>query len=236
MPLQPKSNKVKGKRSKARPVTAIGCRVKSGWAMTVLVGGSVTAPRVLDRRRIELSDPTVPATVQPYHAAFGTEQTDAAAVRRLTRLVARCASQSVASLLRTYHAMGYRPRRIALVVGSTVDPASIANQHIRAHAHEGRLFRTVVQAAATRHRIRSTVILERELYGVAARRFGGSPQRIQQAATALGQAVGRPWRTEDKAAAVGAWLLLAPGRSDGSGITRVCCWLNRTAVTLNSRL
>src|SRR3989304_1137473 len=88
MPLQPKNNKVKGKRSKARPVTAIGCRVKSGWAMTVLVGGSVTAPRVLDRRRIELSDPTVPATVQPYHAAFGTEQTDTAAVRRPTRLAA----------------------------------------------------------------------------------------------------------------------------------------------------
>lgn len=212
MPLQAKNTRMKRRRPKAPPATAIGCRVKSGWAVTALVAGPVTAPRVLDRRRIELSDPTVPETVQPYHAGFGTEQTDAAAVRRLTRVVARCASQSVASLLRTYHAMGYRPQRIALVVGSTVDPASIANQHIRAHAHEGRLFRTVVQAAATRHRIRSTVILERELYGVAARRFGGSPQRIQRAATALGRTVGRPWRTEDKAAAVGAWLLLAPGR------------------------
>lgn len=200
---------MKRRLPKAPPATAIGCRVKSGWAVTVLLAGPVTAPRVLDRRRIELSDPTVPETVQPYHAGFGTEQTNPAAVRRLTRIVARCASQSVASLLRTYRAMGYRPQRLALIVGSTVDPASIANQHIRAHAHEGRLFRTVVQAAATRHHLRATVILERDVYGVAARRFGGSPQHIQRTATGLGRTVGRPWRTEHKVATVGAWLLLA---------------------------
>lgn len=192
-----------------RPVTAIGCRVKSGWAMTVLLAGSASAPQVLDRRRIELSDPAVPATVQPYHAGFGTEQTDAATVRRLSRMVARCATRSVTDLVRSYHAMGYRPGRIGLVVGSTVDPASIANQHIRAHAQEGRLFRRVIEAAAARHRIRSTVILERELYAVAARALGSSPQQIQRAAAALGHAVGRPWRMEHKAAAVAAWLVLA---------------------------
>ncbi len=130
------------------PVTAIGCRVKSGWAMTVLLAGPASTPRVLDRRRIELSDPAIPETVQPYHAGFGTEQTDARAVRRLTRIVTRCAKQSLAGLVRAYHAMGVRPRLIGLVVGSTVDPASIGNQHIRAHAQEGRLFRTVIEAAA----------------------------------------------------------------------------------------
>lgn len=203
---------MKHRRPKLSAVTAIGCKIKSGWAMTVLLSGPATAPRVLDRRRIELSDPEVPATVQPYHADFGTAQTDAATLRRLARIVARRANQSVAHLLRTYRAMGHRPRRIALVVGSTVDPASIANQHIRAHAHEGRLFRTVVQAAAARHRVSSTVLLERELYQVAARALGGSPQRIQELATNLGRAVGRPWRTEHKLAAVAAWLLLVSAR------------------------
>lgn len=198
---------LQGEHSPATP--AIGCRVKSGWAMTVLLAGPVTAPRVLDRRRIELSDPTVPATVQPYHAAFGTERTDAAAVQRLARIVTRCARQSVAALLREYRAMGYRPARLAVVVGSTADPASIANQHIRAHAQEGRLFRTVIEVAAARHRLRPTVILERELYTLAARRLGGSPEQIRRAAAAFGREVGRPWRTEHKAAAVGAWLVLA---------------------------
>lgn len=189
--------------------TAIGCRVKSGWATVVLVAGPVTAPRVLDRRRIELSDPAVPATIQPYHAAFGTEQTDVATVRRLSRIVANCAARSVAELLRAYRKMGWRPRRIGLVVGSTVDPASIANQHIRAHAHEGRLFRTVIEAAAARHRVRSTVVVERELYSVAARALGSTSQRIQRVVAALGSAVGRPWRAQEKAAAIAAWLVLA---------------------------
>jgi hypothetical protein len=189
--------------------TAMGCRVKSGWAMTVLLAGPVRAPRVLDRRRIELSDPLVHETRQPYHAAFGTERTDTAEVRRLGRLVAHCAARSVAELLRAYHAMGYRPDRLGLVVGSLADPASIANQHIRAHAQEGRLFRRVLEMAATRRGIRPTVILERDLYALAARRLGSSPRRIQLAVAALGRAIGRPWRGEHKTAAAAAWLLLA---------------------------
>jgi hypothetical protein len=176
--------------------------------MTVLLSGPLTAPRVLGRRRIELSDPTIPETVQPYHAGFGTERTDAVAIRRLSQIVARCAQRSLAELLRTYHAMGYHPRRLGIVVGSLVDPASIANQHVRAHAQEGRLFRRVLEAAAKRCRLRSTVMVERELYLVAARRLRGSPQRIQRAVAALGDAVGRPWRSEHKVAATAAWLVL----------------------------
>ena len=183
--------------------TAIGCRVKSGWAVTVLLAGPKHSPRVLDRRRIELCDPAVPETTQPYHAALHTEQTDATAVKRLTRLVARCAHRSLADLVRAYRSMGYRPARIGIVVGSLVDPDSIANQHIRAHAQEGRLFRTVVEAAARRHAIRPAVWLERDVYAVAARTLGGSPRRIRRAAAQLGRAVGRPWRAEEKMAAVG---------------------------------
>lgn len=93
-----------------------------------------------------------------------------------------------------------------------MDPASIANQHIRAHAQEGRLFRTVIEAAAARHRIRSSVILERELYALAARTLERSPEQIRRRAAALGDAVGRPWRSEEKAAAVAAWLVLASPR------------------------
>jgi hypothetical protein len=53
---------------------SIGCRVKSGWAMTVLLAGPVDSPRVLDRRRIQLSDPSVPDTIQTYHAGLHAER------------------------------------------------------------------------------------------------------------------------------------------------------------------
>jgi len=193
--------------------TAIGCRVKSGWAMTVLLAGPVDSPCVLDRRRIELSDPSIPDTTQPYHAGLHTERTDAGAVEQLTRMVARCAHQSVATLVRAYRAMGHKPARIGIVVGSIIDPATIANQHIRAHAQEGRLFRTVVETAAKKLGIAPAVLLERELYATAARTLGGSPGRIQRAATDLGRTVGRPWRAEEKTAAVAAWLALTRRRS-----------------------
>ena len=188
--------------------SAIGCRVKSGWAVTVLLAGPLDSPRVVDRRRIELNDPSVPDTMQPYHAGLHAERTDAGAVERLTRLVVRSAHQELAGLIRAYGAMGYEPTRIGIVVGSIVDPASIANPHVRAHAHEGRLFRTVVETAAERLGIASVVLVERELYATAARSLGGSPDRLQRAATDLGRTVGSPWRAHEKAAVVAAWLAL----------------------------
>lgn len=190
-------------------VTTLGCRVKSGWAMVVLLAGPAGSPRVLDRRRLELSDPAVPASVQPYHAGVGTAQTDAAEIARLTRIVARRADESMAALVRDHRDQGHRPDRIGIVVGSTADPETIANPHIRAHAEEGRLFRTAVEAAAERHGIRAVVLRERDLYAAAARALGRTPPEIKREATALGRPLGGPWRAEEKAAAVAAWLLLA---------------------------
>jgi hypothetical protein len=42
-----------------------------------------------------------------------------------------------------------------LVVGSDSDPAVIMNPHIRVHAAEGRLFRTVIEQALTHSRFGS---------------------------------------------------------------------------------
>ena len=55
---------------KAAPA-AVGFRVKSGWATGVLLAGPASAPRALDRRVVELSDPAVPTSRQPYHAVMG---------------------------------------------------------------------------------------------------------------------------------------------------------------------
>jgi hypothetical protein len=192
----------------ARAATAIGCRVKSGWAVAVLLGAPAAAPRVLDHRRVLLSDPAVPASRQPYHAGFGTARRDRGAIVRLARLVARCARDSMRTLVRAYRAAGARPARMALVVGSTVDPASITNPHIRAHAEEGRLFRTVLATAARRYGIRCVVLVERDLAAAAARALGQRPERLRRRVSQLGDGLERPWRAEEKSAATAAWLLL----------------------------
>src|SRR5439155_9065071 len=54
----------------SRPVpAAIGLSAHSGWAALVAVAGSPESPVVLHRRRIEIADRSIPASVQPYHAA-----------------------------------------------------------------------------------------------------------------------------------------------------------------------
>ena len=76
--------------------------MKSGWASAVLLTGPATSPQVADSRRVELSDPAVAESRQPYHAGFGTARE---AGRDLTRLVAdvkRFGRQSVASVMRDY--------------------------------------------------------------------------------------------------------------------------------------
>jgi acetylornithine/succinyldiaminopimelate/putrescine aminotransferase len=154
-----------------------------------------------------LADPDDPEARQPYHAALGTHQARAAAtVQRLTKSVERFARRSVTRLIADYRAAGYRVRGVGLVVGSVVDPASIANDHIRAHAEEGRLFRTVVEQAVRACRLPVRITVEKELYATAARALRAPAGRLRTRVTALGDVVDGPWRAEEKAAALAAWM------------------------------
>jgi hypothetical protein len=64
---------------------ALGLRVHSGWAALIVVGGSTRAPEISARRRIEMADPRLPGSQQPYHAAEGLELAKAAALLKRFR-------------------------------------------------------------------------------------------------------------------------------------------------------
>jgi hypothetical protein len=119
---------------------ALGFRVKSGWTAVVLLAGAIDSPRLCDSRVIDLSDPQFPETRQPYHAAMGQLEVDMKKTNRRTAIVHRITKQSVTKLLADCRRKGHAITRASLVVGSQLDPATIANPHIRAHALEGRLF------------------------------------------------------------------------------------------------
>ncbi|MGH7534593.1 MAG: hypothetical protein ACREMG_03305 [Gemmatimonadales bacterium] len=97
---------------------------------------------------------------------------------------------------------------IGIVIASATDPDRITNPHIRAHASEGRLFRTVVEQAAAHCDLGSRTLLERELLAGAAEALGKSAADLRRAVTVLGRSLGGPWRADEKAAALAAWLLL----------------------------
>jgi hypothetical protein len=187
---------------------ALGFRVKSGWASAVLLGGNADSPQLLDRQRVELCDPEVPASHQPYHAAMGKLQTDEDRIQRLRKVIARAAHKSVTNLLAQWRSADRPLQGAGLVVGSEGDPSRITNPHIRAHALEGQLFRTVLKDALASHEIQCQVFVERTLYEQGAAMLEQPQEKLRRLVTSLGAGQGGPWRADEKAAALAAWLAL----------------------------
>jgi hypothetical protein len=142
---------------------------------------------------------------------MGKLETNSAKVNQRERVVRTISQQSLARLLEDYRRKGFRIMRAALVVGSQIDPANIANPHIRAHALEGRLFRSVVEQSLQAHEIRTEVLLERDAYPTVAAGLKQSSDDVKRAIQDLrrsASAKGRPWRAEEKLAALGGLFAL----------------------------
>jgi hypothetical protein len=195
--------------NEVKPQTAaLGFRIKSGWAAAVLLTGPIGSPALRDNRVIDLSDPRVPETRQPYHATFGQLETDSKKTNRRADIVNRVTGQSVTKLLADYRRKGYSIARACLVVGSQRDPASISNPHIRAHALEGQLFRSALEQALNTHGIQTAVLLERDVYVTAGAQLKRSGSDVRETIQNLGRSGDGHWRAEQKLAAAGAWVAL----------------------------
>jgi hypothetical protein len=182
---------------------AVGFRVKSGFAIAVTLEGPASAPSAVSRRVIEMSDSAVPETRQPYHDGLFRTEEDAREIARRVKIVKRCATQSIAALLKDTGAT-----RAGLIVGSLIEPEKVGNPHIRAHASEGRLFRTVLQDALASRGVRCEVIVEKQLPARSAEGLRRPPREIARTLDGFGKALGSPWRADEKAAATAAWLAL----------------------------
>ncbi len=62
------------------PRIAIGFRVKTGRATAVVMAGPASAPRVLSRKSVQLFDPAIPESHQPFHAELELSPSDSARV------------------------------------------------------------------------------------------------------------------------------------------------------------
>ena len=188
---------------------ALGFRVKSGYAIAVALRGPAASPAVVAREIVELSDPKVAETRQPYHHGFYTHEVDERQIAKRVKIVERCAGRSIAALLKDQRLAGCSCRGAGLVVGSVIDPATVGNPHIRAHASEGRLFRAVLEDALRSHGIACDVIVEKQLAAKAAAGLKRDDAAIRSAVAGFGRALGGPWRADEKAASAAAWLVLA---------------------------
>ncbi|HEY2545617.1 MAG TPA: hypothetical protein VGI46_06100 [Candidatus Acidoferrum sp.] len=191
---------------------ALGFRVKSGWAMAVLLAGNSNKPQLMRCGPILLSDQKIPGSKQPFHAALELRGTEASAVtKRLQKVVRDAAKTSAKELLKQAEELSLEVRAACLVVGSMVDPATLHNDHIRAHGLEGQLFRTALEDALCGLGIRCSVLLEKNAYASAAPELRLSVGEIRRAMAELGESHEGSWRAEEKLAALGAWMALTTG-------------------------
>jgi hypothetical protein len=181
--------------------------------MAVLLAGPSNAPRLISCQTVLLSDPKIPQSKQPYHAALELPGKEGKlAARKLRDIVYGAAKKSIDTLLKEAAALQYGVRGAALVVGSLVDPATLHNEHIRAHGLEGQLFRTVLEDAFRARKILCEAFLEQDAYEKAAGMLGRTPAQIKRAVAALGESHEGSWRAEEKLAALAAWIALNASR------------------------
>lgn len=192
---------------------SIGLRVKTGKAIAVLLRGPANSPAVLKRGELMLADSNEPDTWQPYHVVMDLPWDEAEeAVQETARIIRITASKAISEWARDARTAGFTLSGVGLVAGSLQDPSKIGSPHIRAHAAEGRLYREALETGADKLKLFRRCFAEDDLYETAAAELGFSVATLKERVSEFGAAVGRPWRTDEKAATTAAWAVLARKR------------------------
>jgi hypothetical protein len=198
-----------------RAPAALGLRAHSGWAALVAVGGTIAAPRVIARRRIEMAGDA--GAKQPYHAAEGQSVAEAAAlIDRFVRQALEGATRGLAAALEGMARQGYD------VVGAIVltaagrplpDLGAVLASHALIHAADGEHFRAALAAASAHHGLPVARVREKELLAQAEAALRRPGSELQAAVAAWGKSLGPPWTQDQKLSALAAWMGLVLARA-----------------------
>jgi hypothetical protein len=189
---------------------AIGFRAHTGWAAVVAIAGTAEEPRVIDRRRIELTDETELENTQVYHAA--AEQPFAKAEWMIDAALAATGTKARASVAALVKLLAVPVGCAGLVAGNTQLPASlekVLESHALIHAAEGEMFRAAIVAACKACKLPITGFAGNALSDHARQTLGLSPGKLRDRLAALGAGLGPPWGQDQKEAALVAWMALA---------------------------
>jgi len=175
------------------PHTTIGLRAKTGRAIAIVLTGDRRRVDFVWRGEITLVDRDHPATGQPYHELMHLPWSESViAVQPLIEAIERVAEIGLGEIVRAngitaVGVVGAPPRNLA----------RIGNEHIRAHAAEGTLFRQVLEVAAKRLGLPCCAFTEKEI-----------EQLPDAQMKRIGKEAGRPWRIDERLAASAAWQAL----------------------------
>lgn len=196
---------------------AIGLRAHSGWAALVAV---VTTPRgieVAERRRIEIADPAIPGSKQPYHEAEGLPVEKAARLLdRCERGAGRLAQQALGEVLDELARRGRKPRACGLLLASGRPlPAleTILASHALIHTADGEHFRAALSRASEHFRVPVVPIREKEVWDRTSAALRVTRDALERGIQEMGRDLGPPWTQDQKLATLAAWFALASNAS-----------------------
>ena len=194
----------------------VGFSPHSGWAAMVVIGGSVSAPALLARRRVVLMDEKDPLSKQPYHTVefMCIEE----ATGRLDGYLSIATHMAHACLISQSEALKERGivlRSAGILESSGRKPVSLSAilaSHTAIHGADGDHIRNALAGAAEQLRLEVSRVRVRDLETHATQRLRQPAKRLLDVVSALGSGVGPPWGADQKKAALLAWSLLADGR------------------------
>lgn len=192
---------------------ALGLRAHSGWAAAIVVCGTASDIAVIERRRIELCDPAIEGSKQPFHHAEPMTFARAEAfIGRCRKATETLAASALAALI---DCAGEHKLKL---VGCGVLSASgralpslkeILASHALIHAAEGEFYRDALAQAATHAKLPVIRIREREALRQVADQLRRPEARLKEKLASLGKSLGPPWTEDQKLATLAAWILLA---------------------------
>jgi hypothetical protein len=188
---------------------SIGLKARTGKAIVVVLAGPAVSPRVVTRTELVVTDPTIPATSQPYHEVMDLPWNEATeAVKIFKEAIEKIAAATLSGVVRDLKAAGLKVSAVGIAGSADRVLEKIGNPHIRAHAAEGILFRQVLELATKANRLRHRTFAEKDLEELAALELGLTIAQLKQYLSEIGRSAGPPWRTEQRIAATAAWLTL----------------------------
>ena len=197
-----------GRRPEAREVGAVGFRLHTGWAAAVTLGGSPSAPRVLDRRRFSLVEKADHDSVFVFHAAAELGAAAAETHVAKAREVAQArASGEMARLLSDLAGSGVSLRAAGVPRGAHRPLpafADVLRSHPLLHTAEGELFRTALVEACDRQGVAVVRVASKGLLEQVAQASGVQPEALKRRLVELGRGLGPPWATDQREAALAA--------------------------------
>jgi hypothetical protein len=199
----------------------LGFCAQKGGSTVVAVAMDKREPRVVLSKFLATAAEGDRLSLEPYHVAAAMKRGPggapskeaAAAVAEGRKLQDKLATTGLKDIVRELTKTGYEPAVAALLVNRAGWVTDLLTYSLAFADHppvaEGLAVRDALRFAIAKQKIEIAEMDEKSLHDVASKALGLKPSAIEARLKAIGAAVAKPWRKEQKLACLAAWVAVA---------------------------